>query len=82
MSFQRIGTIHGLSLEVVDNVLFDGSFVANRASFASVTPYSTNKIIFADTKFDFSNSNKYALISDVIKNLTGQTNSKIISSNV
>jgi len=82
VSFQRIGTIHGLSLEVVDNVLFDGSLVANQASFASVTPYSTNKIKFTDTKFDFSNNTKHALISDVMKFLTGGTNSKNISSNV
>ena len=83
VSFQRIGTIHGLSLEVVDNVLFVGSLVANQASFASATPYySTNKIKFTDTKFDFSNNTKHALISDVMKFLTGGTNSKNISSNV
>jgi len=83
VSFQRIGTIHGLSLEVVDNVLFVGSLVANQASFASATPYySTNKIKFTDTKFDFSNNTKHALISDVIMYLNGQTNSKNISPNV
>jgi hypothetical protein len=79
VSFQRIGTINGLSLEVVNDVSFVGSLVANQASFASVTPYSTNKIKFTDTKFDFSNNTKHALISDVMNFLTGGTNSKNIS---
>lgn len=80
VSFQRIGTIHGSSLEVVNNVLLSGSLLANRASFASMTPYSTNKITFSDTKFDFSNNTKHALISDVLINLLGQS-SKIIYNN-
>ena len=66
VSFQRIGTTNGLSLEVVDNVLFD-VLVADKASFASVRPNSTNKISFTDTIFDYSNNTEDALISEVIQ---------------
>lgn len=80
VSFQRIGTIHGSSLEVVNNVLLSGPVLANRASFASMKPYSTNKITFTDTKFDFSNNTKHALISDVLINFSGLSD-KIIYNN-